>query len=72
MNKVYKINVLIFNDLGELCDKQFTFSSLDEMRNLDINKCVDEAETYAKENNMYLEELYDSKEEAEFNKEDII
>lgn len=69
---MYKINITIFNNHGELVERQFAFSMLDEMRNLDLNKCVDDAEVYAKENNMYLEELFDSKDDAEFSREDLI
>ena len=69
---MYTINILIHNKHGELLDRQFSFGTLDEMRNLDLNKCVDEADQFAKENGMYLEELFDSKEEAEFNQEDKI
>ena len=68
--KNYTIDIVINNKFGELLTKRFAFDSLDEMRNVDINKLVDEAEDYAKENNMVVEEIYDSKEEMEFNKED--
>ena len=60
----YKINILIHNKHGELVDKQFSFNSLDEMRNLDINKLVNEAEDFGRENGMLIEELYDSKEDV--------
>ena len=66
---MYKININIFNDHGDLLDKQFTFNTLDEMKNLDVNKLVDEAEKYGEETGMVG--AFDSKEEAELNKEDI-
>ena len=62
---MYKINILIHNEHGELLDKQFAFASLDKMRNLDVDKLVDIAENYSKEHGMYLEELYKSKSEYE-------
>lgn len=62
-----KINITIFNDYGELLDKQFTLS-LDEMRNIDMNLLVNEAEKNGEEDGL-LGNFY-SKEEAEFNKED--
>ena len=62
-----KINITIFNDHGELLDKQFTLS-LDEMRNIDMNELVNEAEKNGEEEGLL--NLYDSKEDAEFNKED--
>ena len=67
---MYKINILIHNKHGELVDRQLGFKTLDEMRNLNVNELVNDAEKYAEENNMLLEEIFDSKEEAEFNKED--
>lgn len=60
----YKINILIHNTHGELLDKQLGFNSLDEMRNIDINALINEAEEYGRENMMLIEELVD--------KEDII
>lgn len=75
MTKLYKVNITIFNDLGELVDTQLTFTSLDEMSlaltNSDtMYKLVEQARDFATQENMLLEELYDSKEEAEFDKED--
>lgn len=64
-----KINITIFNEHGELLDKQFNLS-LDEMRNLDMNDVVNEAEKNGEEEGMLG--TFDSKAEAEFNKEDII
>lgn len=66
--KLYKINILIFNDHGELVDKQFAFESLEEMGNKMGEKMfqlAEEAKDYGKENAMLYEELFDSKEEAE-------
>lgn len=63
-----KINITIFNDHGELLDKQFALS-LDEMRNIDMNDIVNEAEKNGEEEGLL--DLYDSKEEMEFDKEDI-
>ena len=54
---MYKINVIILNNHGELLDKGLKFKTLDEVRFVDINKMVDEAEDYAKENNIFEEEL---------------
>lgn len=72
---MYKINIQITNRHGELLDKQFSFDTLDEMSNKMGDKMFllgQEAQDYAKENLMLEEELFDSKEEAEFNKEDLI
>ena len=62
-----KINITIFNDHGELLDKQFTLS-LDEMRNLDMNALVNEAEKNGEEDGLLY--LYDSKEDYEKSLED--
>jgi hypothetical protein len=62
-----KINITIFNDHGELLDKQFRMS-LDEMRNIDMNLLVNEAEKNGEEEGLLG--TFGSKEEAEFNKED--
>lgn len=73
MKKLYYANITIYNDLGELNDIRVSYSSLDEMAlklEQNIFQIVDTARDYAKENNMVVEEIYDSKEEAEFNKED--
>ena len=72
MKELYYVNIQIYNKHGELVNKRFAFETLDEMRNLDFNKVVDEAETYGQEEGMLLEELFDSEEKVEFNKEDII
>lgn len=64
-----KITITIQNDHGELLDKQFTMS-LDEMRNIDMNLLVNEAEKNGEEDGLLG--TFDSKEEYEFNKEDII
>ncbi len=72
--KKYYIDITIGNDLGELLDRRLSFTSLEEMGNAmgdKMFKMVDEANDYAKENNMIVEEIFDSKEEAEFNKEDV-
>ena len=57
-----KINITIFNDYGELLDKQFTMS-LDEMRNIDMNLLVNEAEKNGEEDGLLGN--FDSKEEME-------
>lgn len=62
-----KINITISNDHGELLDKEFRMS-LDEMRNLDMNDLVNEAEKNGEEEGIIG--TFDSKEEAEFNEED--
>lgn len=46
-----KINICIFNDHGELLDKQFVMS-LDEMRNIDMNLLVNEAEKNGEEDGL--------------------
>ena len=69
---MYKIDISIHNDLGELVDKRFTFETLEEMGNSMGEKMfgiTQEAIDYAIENNMFEEELK-SKEEHEFDKED--
>lgn len=71
MKKLYYLDITIHNHIGELVDTRFAFTSLDEARNIDVDKLVNQAEDYAKENNMLLEELFESKEDAEFNKEDV-
>ena len=70
IKNLYFVDITIHNHIGELVDTRFAFTSLDEARNIDVDKLVNQAEDYAKENNMLLEELFDSEEEAEFNKED--
>lgn len=70
--KFYHVNITISNDFGEIADERFTFNTLeqvdafltDETR---MHKILSEAEDYAKENNMLIEETFDSKEEAELN-----
>lgn len=64
-----KITITISNEHGELLDKEFRMS-LDEMRNIDMNELVNEAEKNGEEEGLLG--LYDSKEEADFNKEDTI
>lgn len=74
--KLYTINISIRNDIGELTEKTLVFPTLDDMSitmskmNV-IDMVIEDAREYATNNNMLLEELYDSKEEAEFNEEDI-
>jgi len=63
-----KLHITIFNEHGELLDKQFTLS-LDEMRNIDMSELVNEAEKNGEEDGLL--DLYGSKEEADFNKEDV-
>jgi len=62
-----KITITISNEHGELLDKQFVMS-LDEMRNIDMNELVNEAEKNGEEEGLL--NLYESKEKADFNKED--
>lgn len=54
---MYTINIAIQNDHGEILDRRFKFATLDEVRDIDMNKIVDDATDIAKENLMYLEEL---------------
>lgn len=63
-----KINITISNEHGELLDKQFVMS-LDEMRNIDMNLLVNEAETNGEEDGLL--DLYESKEAAEKSIEDF-
>lgn len=63
-----KINIIISNEHGELLDKQFVMS-LDEMRNIDMNLLINEAEKNGEEDGLLG--LYDSKEEAELAVEDV-
>lgn len=60
-----KINITIFNEHGELLDKQFIMS-LDEMRNIDMNLLVNEAEKNGEEDGLLG--LFQSKEDAELSK----
>ncbi len=60
-----KINITIFNEHGELLDKQFIMS-LDEMRNIDMNLLVNEAEKNGEEDGLLG--LFESKEDAELSK----
>lgn len=60
-----KINITIFNEHGELLDKQF-FMPLDEMRNIDMNLLVNEAEKNGEEDGLLG--LFQSKEDAELSK----
>lgn len=50
-SKFYKVDVTITNRGGEceLVDKRFMFETLDEARNLDWNKIIDETEVAEKE-----------------------
>ena len=60
MKNYYTIKITILNDIGELINKDFSFTTLDEMSNEMGDKMfgvVDEAKDYAKKENMYLEEL---------------
>lgn len=63
---IYTITVSIKNKHGEILERDYGFGSIDEARNLDLYDFWNSAEDYAKERGMYLEELYDSKEDAEF------
>lgn len=73
--KLYTINISIRNDIGELTEKTLVFPTLDDMsltiwKEGVIDKVIEDAREYATNNNMLVEELYDSKEDAEFNEED--
>lgn len=72
----YNLNITISNDFGEIADERFTFNTLEQLDafltdETKMHKICSEAEDFAKENNMLIEEIFDSKEDAEFNKEDI-
>ena len=58
-----RISIQITNKHGELFDKFYEFNSLDEMRNLDLNKILDEAEENGNVDGMLG--TFDSKEEAD-------
>lgn len=58
-----RLSITITNQHGELFDKFYEFNSLDEMRNFDLNKVVDEAEENG--NNDGMLGTFDSKEEAD-------
>ena len=70
--KNYTIYIQIYNDLGELCDKKLVFPTLEDMnitfwkQNI-IDSMISDAGQYAIENNMVIEEMYDSKEDAMVN-----
>lgn len=57
-----KINITIFNDYGELLDKQLVLS-LDEIRNIDMNLLVNEAEENGERDGLLGN--FDSKESME-------
>ncbi len=63
-----KIQITILNEMGELLDKQLTFSSLDEMRkhlwdDKNIDLLIDQAEKNGNEDGLLG--VFDSKEEYE-------
>jgi hypothetical protein len=67
--KYYTIDIKIYNDFGELAEKKLTFPTLEDMsicfwENGVIENMVNDSIVFAKENNMVLEELYESKEDA--------
>ena len=74
---MYNLDININNDHGELLDIRRSFKTLDEVNAFmtDPTKMHElwcEAEKNGKEDGMILEELFDSKEEMELSKEDII
>lgn len=74
--KKYNVDIAISNDHGELLDARFSFNSIEEVDNFLTNSdkmhsLFCEAEKKGKEEGLLYEDLYDSKEEMEFDKEDI-
>lgn len=74
---MYHLDITISNKHGELLDTRRSFASMDELNTFmtDSTKMHDlwnEAEDNGKRDGILLEELHDSKEEAEFDKEDLI
>lgn len=72
--KKYTIEIKIYNDLGELVEKSLSFPTLTNMqlnfwRMNVLDDIISEAERYAGENNMMIEQLHDSKEDADVNEE---
>lgn len=70
-----KIIIKIQNDLSELAETTFNLS-FDEMfakfgDNEELYKIITQAQTYAKSEGLDESELYESEEEAEFDKEDV-
>lgn len=75
MKDLYYAHILINNKHGELVDTRLAFETINEMHNKlpeRVAKLVHEAEDYGTENSMLLEDLVDSEDEVEFNKEDVI
>ena len=70
MKDLYYVNIVIRNKFGELVDTQLAFRTLDEMRQMDMSNLVDKAEERGREDGMLLEEVVDSEDDIEFNKED--
>lgn len=72
----YTIDIKIYNDFGELAEKKLLFPTLKDMSITMWTKdvvdgIISDAEGYAKENNMVIEEMSDSKEDAVVNEEYI-
>lgn len=71
MKKTNYIRIQIGNDISELGEHTY-YLSFDEMHNRFpcLAKEIEEARAYANAENLNVEELYDSKEEAEKSEED--
>lgn len=74
MTTNYYLNILIYNDLGELIDKRFGFETLDDMslslwKNNTVDHLIDDAREYALENNMVIEDFED--EDDDEDREDL-
>jgi len=75
MPKTYTLTISIRNEHGEILERDYKFPSFDDARmfiDKNTSDFLNDAESYAKKYGMYLEELYNSKEEAEFDKEDTV
>lgn len=73
--KLYNLDITISNEHGELLDVRKKFTSLDELNQFitnstEMHKLWCEAEDNGKKDGMLYEELFDNKEEMEFNKID--
>lgn len=71
----YKLDISVSNDHGELLDTRRVFNSMDELNAFmtdptKMHELWNEADNNGRREGMLYEELVDSKEEAEFNKED--
>lgn len=70
-----KIQIKISNDLSELGEETYTLT-FDEMvakfgNNEELYKLINRSQNYAKAEGLDEAELYESKEEVDFDKEDI-